>query len=161
VISIVLPKRVERRLKEESERRGASEEEIVIEALLKTLSEPLNPDERVELHLKLSERYMDEAEEFLRRGEYAQASEKAWEAVSQVVKALAARRGEGIRSHRGLHEFVARISGELKDREIGRLWRSTTSLHQNFYENWFTESQVVDGVEDVKKLIEKLKQLVN
>jgi hypothetical protein len=68
VISIVLPKRVERRLREESERRGASEEEIVIEALLKTLSEPLNPDERVELHLKLSERYMDEAEEFLRRG---------------------------------------------------------------------------------------------
>jgi stalled ribosome rescue protein Dom34 len=33
-------------------------------------------------------------------------------------------------------------------------------LHQNIYENWFTESQVVDGVEDVKKLIEKLKQLV-
>ena len=127
---------------------------------MKMLSEPLNPDERVELHLKLSERYMDEAEEFLRRGEYAQASEKAWEAASQVIKALAARRGEEIRSHRGLHEFVARISEE-QDREIGRLWRSTTSLHQNIYENWFTESQVVDGVEDVKKLIEKLKQLVN
>jgi uncharacterized protein (UPF0332 family) len=159
VTSIVLPKKVERRLRGESERRGASEEEIVIEALLKTLSEPLNPDERVELHLKLSERYMDEAEEFLRRGEYAQASEKAWEAASQVIKALAARRGEEIRSHSGLHEFVARISEE-QDREIGRLWRSTTSLHQNIYENWFTESQVVDGVEDVKKLIEKLKQLV-
>jgi HEPN domain-containing protein len=114
----------------------------------------------VEFHPRLSERYMDEVEEFLRKKDYTQASEKAWETASQAVKALAARRGRDIGSHRELHEFVAVVSEELKDREIGRLWRSTTSLHQNFYENWFAESQVVDGVEDMKRLVEKLKQLV-
>lgn len=30
---------------------------------MKTISETLNPDERVKLHLKLSERYIDEAKE--------------------------------------------------------------------------------------------------
>jgi len=159
VVSIVLPKKLEKRLREESERRMGSEEEIVIEALSKMLDKALDPDERVELHLRLSEKYMGEAEEFLRKGDYVQASEKAWGAASQLVKALAARRGREARSHRELHELVAKISEELQDREIGRLWRSSTSLHQNFYENWFTENQVAEGVEDAKKLVEKLKQL--
>jgi uncharacterized protein (UPF0332 family) len=136
-----------------------SEEEIVIEALSKMLDEALDPNDMAEFHLGLSEKYLDEAEEFLRKGDYVQASEKAWGATSQFVKALAARRGREVRSHRELHEFVAKISEELEDREIGRLWRSSTSLHQNFYENWFTENQVAEGVEDVKKFVEKLKQL--
>jgi HEPN domain-containing protein len=97
--------------------------------------------------------------EFLRKGDYVQASEKAWGAASQLVRALAARRGKEVKSHRELHEFVAKISEELEDREIARLWRSSASIHQNFYENWFTENQVAEGVEDVKKFVEKLKQL--
>jgi hypothetical protein len=56
-------------------------------------------------------------------------------ATSQLVRALAARRGKEVRSHRELHEFVAKISEELEEREIGRLWRSSASLYQNFYEN--------------------------
>jgi uncharacterized protein (UPF0332 family) len=160
VVSIILPKKIERKLREEAERRVATEEEIIIEVLSKMLDVPVNFDERVEIHLKLSEKYMGEAEEFIKKGNYTQASEKAWGAASQAVKALAIKRGKELRSHRELHEFVAKISEELKDKEIGRLWRSATSLHQNFYEDWFTESQVLDGVEDARKLIEKLTQLV-
>jgi len=160
MVSIILPKKIERKLREEAERRVATEEEVIIEVLSKMLDEPVNPNERAEIHLRLCEKYIGEAEEFLKKADYAQASEKAWGAASQAVKALAMKRGKELRSHRELHEFVAKISEELKDKEIGRLWRSVTSLHQNFYENWFTESQVLDGVEDAKKLIEKLIQLV-
>ena len=70
VVSIKLPKRVEKKLREESEKRGATEEEIVIEALSKMLDEPLNPEERAEIHLKLCEKYMDEAEEYLEKRDY-------------------------------------------------------------------------------------------
>ena len=56
--SIVLPKRVEERLREESKKREATEEEIIIEALTKT-----------EIHLKLSEKCMGEAEEYLEKRE--------------------------------------------------------------------------------------------
>ena len=43
--------------KEESERTGVSEEELVLEALSKILNEPLDPETKVETHLKLSEKY--------------------------------------------------------------------------------------------------------
>ena len=67
---------------------------------------PLDPDELVEIHLKLSEKYMKEAEDLLAKGDHAQASEKAWGAAAQIVKALAAREGKEIRSHRELNEEV-------------------------------------------------------
>ncbi len=157
---VILPKRIEDRLKEESERIGASEEELIVEALSKILNEPLDPDTRVEMHLKLSEKYLKDAEAFLTKGDYVQASEKAWGAASQIVKALAAREGREIRSHGELHRYVAELSKKKGDREIMRLWFSATSLHQNFYENWFPEEAVMSGVEDVKSFVEKLRKLL-
>ena len=110
---IVLPKKIERKLKEEAERTGVSEEELVLEALSKALNEPLDPEARLEVHLKLSEKYMREAEDLLAKGDYARASEKAWGAAAQIVKALAAREGKEIRSHRELkRRFPASRRGQ-------------------------------------------------
>jgi hypothetical protein len=155
-----LPKKIEKRLKEESERTGASEEELIVETLSKTLEEPLDPETKVEIHLKLSEKYMNEAEEFLRKGDLVQASEKAWGAASQIVKALAAKEGRELRSHRELHKEVTKIARGTKDEEIRSLWQSAGMLHQNFYENWLPSEMVEGNIEDVKKLVEKLRQLL-
>jgi hypothetical protein len=157
---IVLPKRIEEKLRRESERVGVSEEELILEALSKMLNEPLDPETRVEVHLKLSEKYLRDAEDFLAKGDYVQASEKAWGAASQMVKALAAREGVELRSHGELHKYVAKLSKERGDREIMTLWFSASSLHQNFYENWFPEEAVRNGVENVKSFIEKLRKLM-
>jgi hypothetical protein len=62
---IALPKKIEKRLKEESEKTGLSEEEQILEALSKVLNESLDPETKVEIHLKLSEKYMKETEELL------------------------------------------------------------------------------------------------
>jgi hypothetical protein len=156
----VLPKRIEEKLRRESERVGVSEEELILEALSKMLNEPLDPETRVEGHLKLSEKYLRDAEDFLAKGDYVQASEKAWGAAAQMVKALAAREGVELRSHGELHKYVAKLSKERGDREIMTLWFSAYSLHQNFYENWFPEEAVRNGVENVKSFIEKLRKLM-
>uniref|UniRef100_A0A7J3X5B5 HEPN domain-containing protein n=1 Tax=Thermofilum pendens TaxID=2269 RepID=A0A7J3X5B5_THEPE len=157
----MLPKRIEARLREESERTGVPEEELVVEALSRFLGEPLDPEARAEVHLKLSEKYMREAEELLARGDYAQASEKAWGAAAQAVKALAARRGVALRSHGELHREVMRVVEETGDDEVRLLWHSAVSLHQNFYENWLPPEMVERGFEDVKKLVGKLKHLLS
>jgi hypothetical protein len=157
---LTLPKKVEARLREEAEKAGVSEEELVLEALSKFLNEPLDPETKSELHLKLSEKYLKDAEEFLAKGDYVQASEKAWGAASQIVKALAAREGRELRSHRELHNYVAELSRKKKDREIIRCWLTATSLHQNFYENWLPGEAVRSAVEDIKAFIEKLSQLL-
>jgi uncharacterized protein (UPF0332 family) len=158
--STVLPKRIEKKLKEESEKRGAMEEEIIIEALTKMLNEPLNPDEKTEIHLKLSEKYMDEAEEYLRKRDYIQASEKAWGAASQIVKALAAKEGRELRSHASLWEYMDELAERLRDKELRYLWGRAKNLHQNFYENWMPSREVELAVDDVKMLIGKLKTIL-
>jgi hypothetical protein len=159
-LELVLPKRIEERLEEESRRTGASEEELIVEALSKVFGEPLNPETRVEIHLKLSEKYMMEAEEFLRKGDFVQASEKTWRAASQIVKALAAREGRELRSHGELHRQAIKIAGETGDEEIRILWQSAGMLHQNFYENWLPPEMVEGNIKDVKKLVEKLRHLL-
>jgi len=160
VISLTLPKNIERRLKEEAERTGASEEELIIESLAKTFDERLDPEARVEMHLKLSEKFLKEAEESLREGDLTQASEKAWGAASQIVKAFAAKEGRELRSHGELHQQVVKIDREARGEEIRLLWQSAGMLHQNFYENWLPREMVEANIEDVKKFVEKMKRLL-
>ena len=131
-----------------------------MEALSKILNEPLDPETRAEMYLRLSEKYMRDAEDFLAKGDYVQASEKAWGAASQMVKALATRRGSELRSHGELHKEVVKLTKESGDDSIRLLWQSAISLHQNFYENWLPPEMVEKNVEDVKKFIDKLKRLL-
>jgi hypothetical protein len=160
VISIILPKKIEKKLKEEAEKAGVSEEELVLRLYRKSLMNPLDPEAKVEAYLKLSGKYMKDMEDFLSKGDYVQASEKAWGAAAQVIKALAARRGVELRSHGELHREVIKVAEEAKDDEIRLLWQSAISLHQNFYENWLPQEMVEKNVNDVKKLIDKLKHLL-
>jgi uncharacterized protein (UPF0332 family) len=158
---IVLPKKIERKLKEEAERTGVSEEELVLEALSKALNEPLDPEARLEVHLKLSEKYMREAEDLLAKGDYAQASEKAWGAAAQIVKALAAREGKELRSHASLWEYVDELAEKLGEIELRHLWGRANNLHQNFYENWMPARDVRLAVNDVKMFMERLKAILS
>jgi len=59
-----------------------------------------------------------------------------------------------------LHKYVTELSKEKKDKEIMTFWFSATSLHQNFYENWFPEEAVRNAIENVKSFIEKLSKLL-
>ncbi|RSN67731.1 HEPN domain-containing protein [Candidatus Korarchaeum cryptofilum] len=158
---IVLPKKIERKLKEEAEKTGVSEEELVLEALSKALNEPLDPEARLEVHLKLSEKYMREAEDLLAKGDYAQASEKAWGAAAQIVKALAAREGKELRSHASLWEYVDELAEKLGEIELRHLWGRANNLHQNFYENWMPARDVRLAVNDVKMFVERLKAILS
>jgi len=119
-----------------------------------------DPQIKAELHLKLCEKYMHEAEEFLAKGDYIQASEKAWEASSQMVKALAAKEGEELRSHASLWQYVDRLAEKLGDAELRHLWRTASALHQNFYENWMPPREVELSTRDVKTFIEKLRAVM-
>ena len=158
-ITIVLPGRALEELKRRAESEGKSLEEFVGEALFKELG-VRDSQAKVELHLKLCEKYVREAEEFLAKKDYAQASEKAWGASSQIVKALAAKDGEELRSHASLWEYVDKLAEKLGDVELRHLWRTANALHQNFYENWMPPREVELSIRDVKTLVEKLKAVM-
>jgi len=113
-------------------------------------------EEKVDL--KLNNKYLDEAEELIKRKDYVQASEKLWGAAAEMVKVVAAKRGIEIKSHGELYKFVAKLKTEPGDPELLRLFSLAGALHQNFYENWLPPEVVVDYAEAVKELVAKLKR---
>ena len=141
-----------------SRREGTLPEEIVSRAVIEFLKID-DPQTKAELHENLCKKFLNDAEELVKRGDYVQASEKAWGAASQMLKAEAARRGVELRSHPALHRFVITIARERGDEEIRRLWQSAGMLHQNFYENWLPKEMIVENIKDVRKLINKLKTM--
>ena len=53
-----------------------SPDEFIVKLLVKEFNIDIDPTDMVEFHLRLSEKFLSEAEEFLARGDYVQASEK-------------------------------------------------------------------------------------
>jgi uncharacterized protein (UPF0332 family) len=105
---------------------------------------------------KLNDKYLRDAEDLLQKGDFVQASEKFWGAAAEMVKAMAAKRGKEIRSHEGIYSFVDKLSEELNDPELLRLFGLASALHQNFYENWLSPKMVANYGEAVKELVAKL-----
>ncbi len=116
----------------------------------------ISTDHYVRLHRK----YLREAEELLERGDAVQASEKLWGAAAEIVKAVAAKREFELRSHRDLWEFIDRLSDELKDTEIVKLFAVASALHQNFYEAWMPLNAVKRSAEAVRELSRRLEMLL-
>ncbi len=92
--------------------------------------------------------------------DYVQASEKAWGAAAQIVKALATKEGKELRSHASLWEYVDELAERLGEIELRHLWGRANNLHQNFYENWMPAREVELAVNDVKSFVEKLRKLL-
>lgn len=160
LISIYISERLYEKLLSVAKNSGLGVEEIIIKLLSRELGVELDPLEEVELHLRLSEKLLAEAEELLRKGDYIQASEKAWGAAAHVVKALAAKEGRKLESHSDLWRFVSELATKLGDKELRYLWRTANALHQNFYEGWMPPEEVVYSIEDVKVFVEKLRKLL-
>ncbi len=116
-----------------------------LEALRKRAEEEGRPPEEV----------ASEAKELLARGDFVQASEKARGAAAQAVKAVAARKGRVLRSHR----FVTSLVERLGDEELRRLWSAAGELHRNFYEAWLPLALVKGYVEDVDTFTVRLREV--
>jgi len=159
-LELILPKRIEKKLKEECEKTGVSIEELVLEALYKGLNEKVDSSDKVEVYIKLSEKYLRDADDLLAKKDYIQASEKLWSSATLMVKAVAASRGITILSHEELFSFVRKLGEEENEPELRRLFSVASTLHQNFYENWLHEDVIKEYSEDVKQLITELKKLI-
>jgi hypothetical protein len=117
----ILSKKLFEKLREEALKKDISTEELVVEILSKALNHTLDPSEKVELHLKLADRFLKEAEEFIAKGDHVQASEKGWGVAAQMVKAVAAKENLELRSHASLWEYLDKLAEKLQDVELRRL----------------------------------------
>lgn len=111
-------------------------------------------------YLDLNRKYLREAEGLLVKGDSVQASEKLWGASAEIVKAVAAQRGLELKTHADLWEFTTKLSSELGDPEILKLFATANYLHQNFYENVMTLEAVRASAEAVNQFIERVEKLL-
>jgi hypothetical protein len=110
-------------------------------------------------YAELSRHYIRQAEEEFQKGDLAQASEKAWGAAALATKSIAAQRGWRHNSHDLLYAISDQIADELDHPDIELLFRGASSLHTNFYENWFSHEVVESGLQDVQRFLDKLEAL--
>jgi len=119
-------------------------------------------EEKVEHYLKLNNKYLNEAEELIKRKDYVQAQpfKKALTEKASLKLWGAAKRGIEIKSHGERYKFVAKLKTEPGDPELSRLFGLAGALHQNFYENWLPSEVVIDYAEAVKEFVAKLERIL-
>ena len=119
-------------------------------------------EEKVEHYLKLNNKYLNEAEELIKRKDYVQAQpfKKALTEKASLKLWGAAKRGIKMKSHGELYKFVAKLKTELGDPELSRLFGLAGASHQNFYANWLPSEVVIDYAEAEKELVAKLERIL-
>jgi len=157
MVAIILPKKLDEKLRERAGETGTLPEELGVELIRNSLHEELDPEEFIEHYQALSEKYLAEAREFLNKGDLVQTSEKLWGATSLAVKMVAAKRGLKLEKHGSLWDFINTLAEEGKDKDFIRLFHVANGLHKNFYENEMAPEIVEISAEDVEKLIAKLR----
>ena len=102
VISVFLSQKLGKKLRKGVEEMGYLPDELAVELLRERLNEELDPEDLVEHYRALSEKYLEEAKEFLSKEDLVQTSEKLWGAAALAVKMVAAKRGLKLEAHRSL-----------------------------------------------------------
>ena len=96
----------------------------------------------------------------LAAGDLQQASEKAWGAAAQMLKAVAQARGWEHDRHRHLHRIASRLRAETGDRDIYRVFNTAGALHENFYENQMAVQDIDEALQDIERLLDKLEAIL-
>ncbi|MCD6508386.1 PaREP1 family protein [Candidatus Poribacteria bacterium] len=157
LVSVTLPRKLSSRLREKAQEIGTFPEELTVELILQGLNEELDPEELVEHYQALSEKYLAEARELLKRGDLVQTSEKLWGATALAVKAVAAKRGLKLERHGSLWNFVSKLSKEKGDENIITLFIVANGLHRNFYEDQMNKESLEVAIKNIEQLIGKLR----
>lgn len=105
-------------------------------------------------------KYLLEAEELLEKKDYPQASEKLWGAAAEMIKAVAAKRGVALGTHRSLAEFVEQLHREYPELDLARAFDAAEGLHVNFYEDHLPEATVKRRADSVREFVRRMEQLL-
>ena len=103
---------------------------------------------------------MTQAQKELALGDMRQASEKAWGAASQIIKAVSTQRGWRHGQHANFGEIVVQILRETGDEEIPSLFGLADQLHVHFYEGHLEDELVAVYVRQMPRFVDKMRRLI-
>ena len=117
------------------------------------------PESLAAEYRETSLRLIRQADDEFEKGDLIQASEKAWGAASQSLKAAAALRGLQHTNHWEVRLVARQLVNETGQVRIGELFRSGESLHANFYEAWMPEGEVRESIDNMKEMVDLLERI--
>ena len=106
-------------------------------------------------------KYLAQATEEFARADLPQASEKAWGAAAQMMKAVAAERGWAHGQHRQLFSVARRLADEVDDEELRTLFRVASDLHANLYEEFLDSEEVKFSLTKVESLVRRVEVILD
>lgn len=109
-------------------------------------------------YVQMNRKYLKEADELLTKGDYAQASEKLWGALVEMIKAIAEARGDKLGTHRSIAQFMLRLDKEHPELKLHDVFAHADKLHTNFYEDHLPAEDVLRSAEIIKASIREMNQ---
>jgi len=141
---------------------------INVEDVLISLISRNDPKEEIKLRLELARKYMRECEEYLKNGDAAQASEKAYKVAEELIKALAEKFNleeyqKALKEGRWYTYLLVSASSKLSQK-LGDWvllgWDAGYTLHVwGFHEAKLTVSDIIPRVEKIRKMLEESEKL--
>ena len=110
---------------------------------------------------QVGQRVLAQARVELADGRLPQASQQGWSAASQVLSAIAQKRGWEHTRRRHHLITVSQLRAETGDPDIRRLFRAASDLQENFHEDTMLPFEVAEALDDVAALMEKLLPLLD
>ncbi|MEX0568179.1 MAG: PaREP1 family protein, partial [Candidatus Njordarchaeota archaeon] len=120
------------------------------------LSEKVDPKDRIKIYLALYTKFIREAEEFEKKKDFVQASEKYWGAITALLNIVGVEKNMPHYTHRDYWEIMNIIIDEMKDESLTELFALAEKLHANFYHNFIPEHQFTIYSKKARTLIMKL-----
>ena len=112
-------------------------------------------------HSETAAAFLLKARAHLDEGDLLQASEKGWDAAAYLVEAISEQHGWPHAWGGDLFIAVDRITAELDDERVGRLFLSASALQQNFHEGWMPAGSVAAGLNAVEEFVRRLDDLID
>ncbi|MGC8570197.1 MAG: PaREP1 family protein [Caldivirga sp.] len=157
--------KVPEELLREVEERGLDIVDIIINAI-----ERVDPSGGVKLRVELAVKFLNEAREYLNRGDAVQASEKAYKAVEEVVKALAEKYNlpeyqQAVKEGRWFAYLLQRASNTLSTmlgEWVAAGWASAYAVHVwGFHEGKLEVKDLTTYIKIIEDTVNKALQILS
>lgn len=115
--------------------------------------------ERSDRFADLSRLKLQQAQEELDRGDTAQAAEKIYGALTNMVKACGELRGWNHYNHHRVDLIIDQLAEENGQPQLAFAQTAAIQFHSNFFEHEFTAFRVQAGIDSIKTAIEQLEAI--
>ena len=107
--------------------------------------------------VQISQRMIQQAREELDKGDRLQATEKAWGALAQMMKAHGQQRGWlNLGSHRTVGHIARQLAAESDHRRILDAYIAADNGHRNFYDNEMSPPEIAEIIAVVGNVLPAL-----